>query len=198
MKTVYFKLNLEVITQNSDQLLLVLICCAFYSTTRKKLVLLSPTQRPNKLFSALLRNKVQVCGSRPGVEFKWVANGEGWLKGIMQILRGIWSGWEATVKSKDVHGSESRHWVSEDTKPPLGPLSIAQGLPGLSLDPLFLRLQDTHEDPCIQKKQRITPMGNGEQLFRCSAKTPDVWSFQQKWKEFCLGTHSAYVLDSAE
>lgn len=77
----------------------------------------------NKLFSPLLGKKVQICVGKPGIELKGVGNGEGWLKGNSQILRSVWPGWKAAVKTKDVHGRERGHRVPEGTKPPLRPLS---------------------------------------------------------------------------
>lgn len=54
---------------------------------------------------------------------KGVGNGEGWLKGNRQILRSVWPGWKAAVKTEGVDVRERGHWVPEGTKPSLRPLS---------------------------------------------------------------------------
>lgn len=79
LKTVYFKLNLEVITQDSDQLVLVLKPVkSFFSALQETIEFCFPQHEGQTSFFCLLGNKVQICGSRPGVELKWPVVKHGW------------------------------------------------------------------------------------------------------------------------
>lgn len=58
LKTVYFKLNLEVITQDSDQLVLVLKPVkSFFQHCKKQLSFAFPNMKAKQVFSAFLGTK---------------------------------------------------------------------------------------------------------------------------------------------
>jgi len=73
LKTVYFKLNLEVITQDSDQLILISNPVqSFFQHCETKLRFAFPNVKAKQefFFYPFLGNRVQICDSRPGIELE--------------------------------------------------------------------------------------------------------------------------------